>query len=155
MIGLDGIRTDEYGLRQSPYHAGSNGQGGGWFAFAHGLRTTHHDMRDHVSVLNTKKPLRSADSGLIHSTYAHALVWCTVVERLRTWILDHDFQIPPIFAEIDPGSGEVPTEHRDDAAARQAQWRSYCATRCDRCIENARQSPVRASGDLVVTTQLP
>lgn len=28
--------------------------------------------------------------------------WCAVVERLRTWIVAHDFQIPPIFAEIDP-----------------------------------------------------
>jgi hypothetical protein len=24
------------------------------------------------------------------------------MERLRTWIVAHDFQIPPIFAEIDP-----------------------------------------------------
>lgn len=28
--------------------------------------------------------------------------WCTVVERLRTWIEAHDFQIPPIFEEVDP-----------------------------------------------------
>jgi site-specific DNA recombinase len=28
--------------------------------------------------------------------------WCTIVEQMRTWIEAHNFQIPPIFAEIDP-----------------------------------------------------
>jgi hypothetical protein len=42
---------------------------------------------------------------LLHSLSRGAVsypTWCTVVERMRTWIVAHNFQIPPIFAEIDP-----------------------------------------------------
>ena len=34
------------------------------------------------------------NSGIIRS-------WCTVVERLRTWIIERNFQIPRLFVEID------------------------------------------------------
>jgi len=52
-------------------------------------------VRDRKALYKAKEPFSFFEgSGLTRS-------WCAVVERLRTWIVERNFQIPPLFVEVD------------------------------------------------------